>query len=87
MNRSYVEEAAFKAWEEKFLAKKFDEAFEIKRQQKIPKKRMVPVATSFYKHYMESGDYKLASSIRRSYNIRISLGEWLVEFFKLMFSK
>ncbi len=87
MNRSFVEEAAFRAWEEKFLMKKFDEALEIKRQYKIPKKRMIPVASSYYSNYMETGDYRLASSIRRSYNVSISVVEWFVEFFKLMFSK
>ncbi|MCP4726216.1 MAG: hypothetical protein GY863_14325 [bacterium] len=87
MNKSFVEEAAFRAWEEKFLGKRFDEALEIRRQHKIPKKQMIPVAAVYYKNYMETGEYRLASSIRRTYSVRISLGEWLVEFFMLMFSK
>ncbi|MCP4726217.1 MAG: hypothetical protein GY863_14330 [bacterium] len=87
MNRSYIEEAAFRAWEEKFLAKKFDEALEIKGQNRIPKKKMIPIATSYYKNYAESGEYRLAASIRRTYKVNISLVDWLVEFIKLMLTK
>jgi hypothetical protein len=87
MEKSSIEEAAFRAWEGKFLEKNFDEAFEIKSQNKIPKKRMVPVASTSYKYFMETGEYRLASSIRRTYKVKISLIEWFIEFFLILFSK
>ncbi len=87
MQSSFIEDAAFKTWEERFLARRFDEALEINRQYKINKKRIVPTASEHYKIFMESGEYRLASSIRRIYNVRISITQWLLEFFMLMFSK
>ncbi|MFC1563288.1 hypothetical protein ACFL6G_00065 [candidate division KSB1 bacterium] len=87
LSRPLIEEASYRAWEEKFLEKKFDEAFELKKQNKVPKKRMIPVATSFYRAFMEEGDYKLAVHVRRTYNVKISIMEWMVEFFKLIFTK
>ncbi len=85
LNRNFIEEAAYCAWEEKFTKKKYDEAFNIKTEYKIPKKRFHPLAKSVYFELMDAGEIRLAVSIRKIYRLPISLAEWFTEIIKLFF--
>jgi len=82
LNRSFIEDAAFKAWLTEFRNKKYDEAMELKKRYKISKKKMVPAATQAYWKFMETKEYDMASHIRKRYGVHLSFGQLIMEFIR-----
>ena len=87
LQKSFIDDAALKAWQVEFLAARYDKALDIKERYKIPRSSTRQIAKKVYCNYLNEKDYKMAVHIRRTYRIPISLTEWFVELFKTLFSK
>jgi len=87
LGRKFVEDAVNRAWLEKFTARSFEPAFEIKEQYKLPKKYTYETARMAYWDFFDKNDYDTAVYIRKSYGVSISITQWLIEFFKILFKK
>ena len=87
LQKSFVDDAAVKAWQVEFLARRYDEALAIKDHHKVPQSAIRPLARKAYQEYLTRKDYKMAVYIRKTYKVHIGLTEWLIEFFRILFSK
>jgi len=87
LNKYYIDESAYKAWEKEFLSRNFDTAWNLKKNYKIPKKSILPLATQTYWKYMGKKDYEMAVLIRSTYGVRLSFMQLIQEFFRSLFSR
>ncbi len=87
LQKSYVFDAASKAWQDDFAAERYDKAFDIKNKYKLDKNVTLALALKAYEQFIADKDYNMAASIRRSYGIHIGLVDWVIEFFRLVFAK
>ena len=86
LDKFYYDESTYKAWEKEFRAHNYDIAWVLKKRYKIPKMKMLPLATRYYWNYINEKDFETAVSIRTVYRVRLSFGQLLKEFFSSLFS-
>ncbi len=87
LQRSYELDAAIKAWQVEFIAKRHDNAINLNNKFKINKEFTLPLAKRAYREFNIAKDYPMAILIRRAYKIPIGIIEWILEFFRLLFSR
>lgn len=85
LNRSFIEKAAYMAWEEKIKSAKWDDAIAVKEKYNIPKKRTKQLAKAYYLRFKEQKEFEMASMIRRSYKLSVNFMDLMMEIFYSIF--
>jgi len=87
LNKTFIEDAAFKAWQKEFRNKNYDSAEKLKKKYKISRRNTLPLATQTYWSFMENKDFSMAVHIRKSYGVRLSFGQIFMEFLRRIFGR
>ena len=60
----------------------FEKAYEIKKQHRLLKSATMETTLQIYKSYMKNNEIKICSTIRKQYDLNLSIWELIIEFIK-----
>jgi len=82
LNKEKTAIAALKYWKNLMNRGEFEKAYEIKKQHRLLESAIMKTVRQIYEYYKKNNEIKVCGTIRKQYNLNLSIWKLIIEFIK-----